>query len=293
MAERESLTVGVGDVDLAVDLWRGAGEHRGTVVLGHGSGQTRHSWAATAGRLAQHGWDAYAYDMRGHGDSTWAPDGDYTMDALAADLTGLVESLDEVPTVIGASMSGIVAMVAEGERTVRIRGLVLVDIAPTTRVEGTSRILEFMLAAPDGFGSLEDVVDALQEYNPRRPRPKSFDGLKRNLRLGDDGRWRWHWDPAYLAAANERLRFHMQDRMSRAASRIDVPTLLVRGRDSDVVAEEDVRTMLELIPGSRAVEAPAGHMVAGDDNDRFTLQVLEFLETAEHAGAAPARGGDA
>jgi pimeloyl-ACP methyl ester carboxylesterase len=294
MVEREPFTVRVGDVDLAVDRWHAEGSARGSVVLGHGSGQTRHSWAVTAARLATAGWDAYAWDMRGHGDSTWAPDGDYTLDALCGDLAALVSALDDVPSVIGASMSGITAMVARGESLVPMRSLVLVDIAPTTNEEGTRRILEFMRAAPDGFGTLEEVVDALQEYNPRRARPTGFDGLKRNLRLGDDGRWRWHWDPQYLAIANERLRFLMHDRMTDAARRVDVPTLLVRGAESDVVSEGDAQTMLDLIPDSRVVEAPAGHMVAGDDNDRFTSQVLEFLESEGRAvGDAPGRGADA
>lgn len=290
MVEREPLTVSAGDVDLAVDFWRSSGTHRGAVVLGHGSGQTRHSWAATAERLAGEGWDAYAYDMRGHGDSTWAPDGDYTLDALCGDLRHIVATLDETPAIIGASMSGIVAMVAQGEAIVPMRSLVLVDITPTTNEEGTRRILEFMRAAPDGFSTLEDVVDALQVYNPRRARPAGFDGLKRNLRLGDDGRWRWHWDPQYLAIANERLRFLMRDRMTDAARHVSVPTLLVRGKESDVVGEDDVRTMLDLIADSHAVEAPAGHMVAGDDNDRFTRQVLEFLECGDRVGAQHRRG---
>jgi pimeloyl-ACP methyl ester carboxylesterase len=293
MVEPEPLRVAAGDVELAVDVWRTEGPRRGNVVLGHGSGQTRHSWAATAARLAENGWDAYAYDMRGHGDSTWAAGGDYTLDALCADLGALVATLAEPPSIIGASMSGITAMVAQGERRVPMRSLVLVDITPTTNADGTRRILEFMRAAPDGFASLDDVVDALQTYSPRRARPTSFDGLKRNLRLRPDGRWRWHWDPQYLAVANERLRFLMQDRMTEAARRVDVPTLLVRGKDSDLVSDDDVRTMRELIADARVVQAPAGHMVVGDDNDRFTLEVLDFLERRHAAAIGPRGGADA
>src|SRR3954471_8143391 len=56
------------------------------VVLLHGGGQTRHSWGTTLGVLADRGWRAYSVDLRGHGDSAWATDGDYTLDAFADDV---------------------------------------------------------------------------------------------------------------------------------------------------------------------------------------------------------------
>ena len=42
------------------------------------------------------------------------------------------------------------------------------------------------------------AAQAVAEYLPQRPRPKSYEGLKKNLRLSPDGRWRWHWDPRFL-----------------------------------------------------------------------------------------------
>ena len=54
----------------------------------------------------------------------------------------------------------------------------------------------------DGFGSLEEVADAVQEYNPHRPRPDNLDGLRKNVRRRDDGRWYWHWDPAFMSGPN-------------------------------------------------------------------------------------------
>ena len=56
------------------DRWAGDRE-RGVVVLLHGGGQTRHSWARTAGRLAAGGWTAITFDARGHGESDWRPGG--------------------------------------------------------------------------------------------------------------------------------------------------------------------------------------------------------------------------
>ena len=55
-----------------------------SVVLLHGGGQTRHSWGTTLTMLGDEGWRAYSVDLRGHGDSEWAADGDYTLDASPA-----------------------------------------------------------------------------------------------------------------------------------------------------------------------------------------------------------------
>src|SRR3546814_16164042 len=68
---------------LTVVLERFGGPSEGPpVLLLHGGGQTRHSWSGTAGQLAARGYEAWTMDLRGHGDSAWASDGDYTTDAM-------------------------------------------------------------------------------------------------------------------------------------------------------------------------------------------------------------------
>jgi pimeloyl-ACP methyl ester carboxylesterase len=153
------------------------------VLLLHGGGQTRHSWHRTARSLAGQGWSAVALDARGHGDSQWAPDRDYSIDALVADLAAVVTELGERPVLVGASMGGMTALVGQGERGDLARALVLVDIVPRIEPEGAKRIMDFMTARPDGFGSLEEVADAVRAYNPHRARPVSPEGLRKNVRL--------------------------------------------------------------------------------------------------------------
>ena len=122
------------------------------VVLLHGGGQTRHAWGGTAAALATHGWYAIALDMRGHGDSDWADDGDYTTDTLAADLRCVIAALGRRAAVVGASLGGITALLAEGEAETSIsRALVLVDIAPRVEADGVHRIVSFMTGRPEGF----------------------------------------------------------------------------------------------------------------------------------------------
>ncbi len=265
----------------------GAGSSGPPVLLLHGGGQTRHSWGGTAQRLAERGYEAWTLDLRGHGDSEWAPDGDYTTDAMVEDLDAVCERIGRPPVVVGASMGGMVGLVSEGRlRPGRFRALVLVDIATQLEETGVDRIVSFMTAAPDGFASLEEAADAIAAYRPNRPRPTNLDGLRKNLRLGDDGRWRWHWDPAFLSGTSRSDR-RSPDSLGDAARGLRVPVLLVRGKMSDMLSLEGVATFRDQCPHADFVDiADAGHMVVGDRNDAFTDAVVAFVdgldgETAE------------
>ncbi|HUI48310.1 MAG TPA: alpha/beta hydrolase [Acidimicrobiia bacterium] len=266
------------------------------VVLLHGGGQTRHSWGTTLEALARHGWRVYSVDLRGHGDSDWAADADYTLDALAGDVLALARTFAAPPALVGASLGGLSSLAAIGEHPDEnvARALVLVDVAPRVEDAGRVRIGEFMAEHMEtGFGSLDEVVDAIQSYNPHRPRPSNLDGLKRNLREGDDGRWYWHWDPAFIGGrlgGRDETRSSLVDpaRLQIAARAVRVPTLLVRGRVSDLLSEEGARELLELIPHARMTDvAGAGHMVAGDRNDLFNDAVVTFLEEVKVSGQTP------
>ncbi len=269
---------GAGGIRLVGERWHALAPV-GTVLLLHGGGQTRHSWSLTGERLARNGWEAIAIDTRGHGDSDWGagPD-DYEMDSLVADFEAIVSEIGVSPVVIGASMGGMTAIVAEGENNGLTRALVLVDVTPSVETKGIERITAFMRSGIHGFESLEDVAQAIAEYNPHRKRTVNVDGLRKNVRLRQDGRWHWHWDPALIEHNGREPDRGVQARARAAARDVHVPTLLVRGAQSDVVSPEGAQELLTLIPGSRMVDvADAGHMVAGDDNDVFAVAVEEFL----------------
>jgi pimeloyl-ACP methyl ester carboxylesterase len=263
------------------------------VVLLHGGGQTRHSWGSTVTILADKGWRAYSFDLRGHGDSDWASDGDYTLDAFAGDIVAISHALGRPPALVGASLGGISSLAAIGERPDETiaRALVLVDVAPRIEEAGRMRIGEFMSEHMDaGFGSLDEVADAIQAYNPHRPRPTNLEGLKKNLRQRSDGRWYWHWDPTFISGrlgSPDETRSSLIDptRLGNAARNLEVPTLLVRGRVSDLLSEEGARELLELVPHARFADvAGAGHMVAGDRNDAFNNAVVTFLDDVKDGG---------
>ena len=268
---------------LATDVYGDEGAP--PVVLLHGGGQTRHAWGTTARVLAEKGWRSYSVDLRGHGDSEWAADGDYSLEAFARDVQAVAAGFDQRPALVGASLGGISSLTAIADAPQPIAtALVLVDVAPRIEATGVARIGEFMTEHIAGFASLDEVADAVAAYNPHRPRPKDLSGLRKNVRLRDDGRWYWHWDPQFVMGkfgSTDETRSSMTEpgRLVAAAKKITIPTLLVRGRMSDLLSEEGAQELLELVPHARLVDvAGAGHMVAGDRNDLFNDAVVTFLD---------------
>jgi pimeloyl-ACP methyl ester carboxylesterase len=261
-------------INLAAEAWGDPADP--PVILSHGGGQTRHSWGGTAQALADRGWYAVAYDHRGHGESEWAEDGLYDLVHFSLDMACLARSFDRPPAVVGASLGGLAAMLGAGEfESGMFTAIVLVDVTPRLNRDGVQRIFDFMHAHMEtGFGSLEEAAEAVARYTGR-PRRNDHSGLRKNLRQRD-GRFYWHWDPEFFAP-----RQHGPQNPARvidAAASLAMPVLLVRGRASDVVTEQEVEEFLQLIPHASYVDVDkARHMVAGDRNDIFTAAVIDFL----------------
>jgi pimeloyl-ACP methyl ester carboxylesterase len=268
-----------GQAGLRLAAGVGGPEDGQPIVLLHGGGQTRHAWRHAAADLARAGRRVISLDLRGHGDSAWSAEADYSFDAFAADLRAVLATLDEPPALVGASLGGLTSLLVAGEDPpVELRALVLVDVVPRLEREGVMQIVRFMLAHADGFASLDEAAEAVAAYLPHRPRPESTAGLRKNLREGEDGRLRWHWDPKLLLGERVPDPEPAIARFEAACRRVRVPTLLVRGARSEMVTEAGVRDFLRLIPAAEFVDVrEAGHMVAGDDNDAFNAAVEGFL----------------
>ncbi len=283
---------GAGGIELVADRYGPADGP--TVLFLHGGGQTRYSWKQTGAQLGAAGIRAVTLDARGHGDSQWALDRDYRYEAMVGDVLAVLEQLGGGPAVlVGASMGGITGLLATaapgGDA---ISALVLVDIVTRPEPEGVDRVVTFLNKNPEGFATVEEAADAVAEYMPHRPRPKSTAGLLRNLRKRD-GRWYWHWDPGILGDKG-----HDPDEMARnlegVARALTIPVLLVRGLKSDVVSAEGAAEFQALVPHAEIVEiGNAAHTAAGDDNDAFTEAVSQFVLREGAGASAPRRAGPA
>jgi pimeloyl-ACP methyl ester carboxylesterase len=248
------------------------------VLLLHGGGQTRHAWNGTANHLLGDGFAVGSYDARGHGDSDWAADKDYSLPAHGRDLVAVLRAIGRPAALVGASMGGIGALFAAAEAPEMVRALVLVDIVPRFAPEGVARVRAFMQAHPDGFATVEDAAAAVHAYNPNRAPSKNPSGLMRSLREGDDGRLRWHWDPAVVGdAPTHALTDMLSERL--AALPASLPLMLISGAQSDVVDPQAVDEFRRQAPHAEVFAVDrAGHMVAGDRNDAFSVAIGAFLK---------------
>ncbi len=271
---------GHGDIKIAADVWGSNNEE--LVILLHGGGQTRHAWGETGKKLAEAGYHSVALDLRGHGDSEWHADGDYSIRAYKDDLVSIINEIGKPARLVGASLGGMASLVLAGDEinSDLCTALIMVDIGIYPDPVGSDRIVSFMLSGEKGFDSLEDVAKSISDYLPHRKKPKDLEGLKKNLRLKGDGRYYWHWDPRFIRrrpGSRDRGYFDLQ---LKAAEKVTIPTLLIRGALSDVVTMEDVDYFLSVISHAKFVEIEnAAHMIAGDRNDIFAEEAIKFLKS--------------
>ncbi len=282
IAPETFTTCGVGGTRIVAD--RLGDPEAPAVVFLHGGGQTRRSWGKAATAVAEGGWQAVTVDLRGHGESDWSEGGDYRLTSFALDIQEVLQHVPPQPVLVGASLGGFTTMLLAGELSPGIaRAAVLVDIVPNMDPSGANRIHNFMAdRMTSGFESLDEVADAIAEYNPHRPRPTDLDGLRTNLRRRGD-RWYWHWDPKFISNTASLPPYEVADvdRLNAAVRSIlagGVPMLLVRGQMSDLVSQERADEFLARFSQVEFIDVRgAGHMVAGDRNDVFADAVLDFL----------------
>lgn len=262
-----------------------AGRTGPCVLFLHGGGQTRHAWRNSAAIIARD-WQTFAVDQRGHGESAWIADGSYRFNDFGDDARSVARQIAAQtgyrPIAIGASLGGIASLLAlDDPADPAFSGLCLVDIVPQMKPEGVDAIQGFMRSrAAEGFASVQEAAAAVAAYLPHRERPKSHEGLRRNLRHDPDGRWRWHWDPRFLdgdRSVNSNWDEIELALMANAAS-MRAPGLLVRGAFSELVTDEAADAFLQVATTMRQVSvAKARHMVAGDNNDAFLKAIAGFL----------------
>jgi pimeloyl-ACP methyl ester carboxylesterase len=270
-----------------------AGDPRArTVILLHGGAQNRRAWDTGLRALARDGFRAMALDMRGHGDSDWAPDGRYALEDWADDLKRLVERLvaqgSGPVALVGASRGGQSALLTGADLPALVACVVLVDVTPRTDDSGVAAIRAFMARSAAGFASVDEAGQALSTYMNRPPRAGSA-GLARIMRRDPSGRWFWQWDPR-MAAPQFVKPPTEEPLMEDAASRVRVPVLLIRAGRSELVRAQDVAQFQALTPQLEVVEIPdIGHMITGDSNDAFMPPVLAFLRRVLNDGRSSTR----
>ncbi len=248
------------------------------MLLLHGFAQTCHSWDFVALSLCDR-FRVIALDQRGHGDSEWAADGDYSPETQQEDLHAIVESIGlEDFVLMGLSMGGRNSFTYAANHPEKIRALVVVDSAPETERAGTSRIRRFA-SQDDELDSVDAFVERVMAYNHRRDPQQVRGSIMHNLKQLPSGKWTWKYDRR-LRSPDRNMGRDPQtaQRLWGYVESLRCPTLVVRGGESDVLAMDTASSMHERIPNGRLTTVEkAGHLVPGDNPSGFEKAVMEFL----------------
>lgn len=252
--------------------WPGDGP---AIVCLHGITQTAHSWDEFAATAAARGYRVVCLDQRGHGDSAWPAEADYSRNTQADDIEAVVAGLAiDRPILVAMSMGGLNAMTWSSRPSSQPLALVLVDISPEVRAEGVEEIRNF-IEASNVLPSFEDFVERAHAFNPRRSLENIRSRLSHNLRRTDDGNWTWKYDPRLRNPGGS---IGEIEKLWEEIPAIACPVLAVKGAESPVVSTDSLKRLVSTITNCRSVEiAEASHSVMGDQPEAFARKVLDFL----------------
>lgn len=259
------------------------------LVFLHGGALSAHTWDLVCTALRNE-YRCIALDQRGHGDSDWSEQMDYSREAHCRDIASFIDALWLGSVVlIGQSLGGLNAMTFAARNPSLVSALVLVDVGPELRAEGARKITNFVAGSTEPR-PFEDFMQSAITFNPRRDPRLLRRSLLHNLKELPDG-WTWKYDVRPFMDGSRRERT-MQDLRTvwTDVHAIACPTLVVRGGESDVMTEEQAaRFSAELEYGRWTTVSGAGHNVQGDEPRGLSAAIRTFLEDVGIT-PGPARG---
>lgn len=226
---------------------------RRPIVFLHGTALNAHTWDVVCLILRQH-YHCLAMDQRGHGESAWAEDADYSGDAHRGDLEAFVDhlGLDQF-VLVGHSMGGFNAFNYAFHHSHRLAALVLIDAGPSMLVKGAKRIVDFVTQTAE-LDSLEEAIQKAIEFNPRRDPRLLRRSLLHNFRRHPSGKWTRKTDlRMWHGLGNRQKDRELLKQRFRQAARISCPTLIVQvnaHRPAKTVKSRDLPRELVARPGT-------------------------------------------
>jgi pimeloyl-ACP methyl ester carboxylesterase len=251
------------------------------VLLLHGGNQSSHSWDLVSLHLSDR-FHVYALDQRGHGDTEWSRELDYSMEAMAADVRAFVADQEiDRPIIFGHSMGGRVTMHVALDDPELPRALVVVDVGPELSAKGAKVIGDF-IAHNIEFDDLSVFLDNVERYDPFRSREHIARTVKYNLLVRADGKYVSKVDHRRMGGSMREISLH-------SVGAIACPVLLVRGEQSDVLLADAAQRFVDALTDASLVTVPnVGHNVHGGNTPGFLSAVGPFLD--ERLSEGPGEG---
>jgi pimeloyl-ACP methyl ester carboxylesterase len=244
------------------------------VLLLHGGNQSCHSWDLVSLHLSDR-YHVYALDQRGHGDTEWSRDLDYSMEAMAADVLAFLADQElEDPIIIGHSMGGRVTLDTLLDAPDAARAAVLVDVGPELSPVGVKVVGDFV-AHNIEFDDLDVFLDNVERYDPFRTREHIARTVKYNLLRRVDGKYVSKVD-------HRRIPGRLRNLELADVADVSCPILLVRGGESQVLLADAAERFVQKLPHGLLVTVPhVGHNVHGGNTPGFLEAVNTFLASLE------------
>lgn len=260
------------------------------LLMVHGGRDHCRNWDWVANALRKD-WHIIAPDLRGHGDSEWASDGNYPMAAYVADLAQLIHQQKLAPvTIVAHSLGGNIALRYTGLYPENVRKLVAIEgLGPSPKMQAEreavpydQRMREWIdtrraLAAriPRRYPTLEDAYRRMHEENkhlrPDQARHLTVHGANQN----EDGSYSWKFDP--YVRSNFPDGGMAGENLERLWGRITCPTLLVYGNESWASNPEKDGRIAHFNTARVVAFDRAGHWVHHDRTEDFISEINAFL----------------
>jgi pimeloyl-ACP methyl ester carboxylesterase len=206
-------------------------------------------------------------DVAGRGQSQWLKDATaYQVPTYAADMVALIRQLAPARLDwVGTSMGGLIGLGllphAQGLQPTRVGRLVLNDVGPRIQWQALQRIAQY-LGRGDTFSSLTEAAAALWEisssFGPHTP-AQWLDLCTPMVQpdASSPGRLRLHYDPAIalpVRAMTQAAAEQGESLLWQAYDSLKMPTLLLRGMQSDLLSPETAQEMTQRGPRARLME---------------------------------------
>jgi pimeloyl-ACP methyl ester carboxylesterase len=243
------------------------------VVLLHGGSAHARWWDFVVPHLGS-GFRAYALDLRGHGESGWAPGGAYRIADYAEDVAHVMAELGlEKPALIGHSLGSFVALRHGVDNPRSLSALVMVDGRASLGAVSSRYLRLLGMLAPASYDTLEAAVASFRPLpQDTIATPAVLAHVARHGMRREQARWTTKFDRSSLGAHEA---FDVRDRLRE----LEFPVLFVRGEHSTMVSRAAIAKLAAACRQGRSIEIPSAfHHLTIDRPDLLGTTIRAFLE---------------